>query len=758
MDELNHDDLLRLSRFSLDKSGACIFWLQLDGRIVYVNEAVCSLLGYSAETIMTMNVLNIDVAHTPDEVRTKMQQIRQEGQITFESRHKASSGHIFPVHVILTLFEFEGRELIFAFVEDITERKKAEQALEVSHNRMINIIESVPDGFIAMDHELVVTFFNRAAETLLRRKAEEVLGKPLFDVFPEARGSVFEEKYTQAVREQQPLMFETFFSAEPYANWYEVRVFPLDDGIAVFFQSITDRKANEFALIESEQKFRTIFEAASDAIMMIDADCGVVLDANEQAGHLCGMARGQLIGTHFTHIHPPDMRDDLICAFRSDVSQGRIFIETVVRHISGRIIPVQISGRKTRLAKRDVIVGIYIELSELRHVEKTLREQQAFMNNIIWSMEDVLLVFNERGCLSMTNQAALILLGYGQEQLEGMHFSKLVGADEVLFFDAGHGMQVAGGNIRSAESCLVCSDGRSVPVLLSGSVLRYPDDSLSGLLVIAKDITELKRIENERVRHREDMAQASKMIALGTLTSGLAHEINNPTNFIMINTPILKDTCACMQRMLDERLEKEGDFMLDGMPYSQVNQEIPVLFKGIEEGAQRIRDIVRDLKEFAHPAPKSYEQEVDINNVLRVAINLLQNTIKKATFRFRIEYGKNLPRVCGNSQRLEQVMINLIQNACQALTDREQAIWVTSFYRFEKKRVLVRIKDEGVGIDEDNLARIRDPFFTTKRDRGGMGLGLSLSSQILRNHKAELEIESSIGGGSTFTISIPVLD
>ena len=138
-------------------------------------------------------------------------------------------------------------------VSDITERKQAEEALRNSIKRTIDILESISDGFFALDKEMVVTYFNRAAAKLLGRDRTEVLGRKLFDAFPEARGSVFERKYSEALRESKFIFFETYFERKPYKNWYEVRVFPYEGGISVYFQVITKRKRGEEELREAQR-------------------------------------------------------------------------------------------------------------------------------------------------------------------------------------------------------------------------------------------------------------------------------------------------------------------------------------------------------------------------------------------------------------------------------------------------------------------------------------------------------------------------
>jgi PAS domain S-box-containing protein len=270
-----------------------------------------------------------------------------------------------------------------------------------------------------------------------------------------------------------------------------------------------------------------------------------------------------------------------------------------------------------------------------------------------------------------------------------------------------------------------------------------------GTLGILQDITERKRAEEEARIQQERLIQSEKLVALGTLVSGVAHEINNPNNFIMLNAPILLDAWTSIQPILEDYYEDNGDFIVGGLNYSEMRKEIPLLLNGVVTGAQRIRSIVQELRDFARPNPNSTLESVDVNAVVKSALILLQNVISSSTTRFTLNCAETLPPVMGNFQRLEQVVINLIQNACQALSSREQAVRVSTRLDQNEGFVIIEVTDEGRGIAPEHLKQITDPFFTTKRDTGGTGLGLSISSNIVHNHGGLLEFESSVGSGTT---------
>ncbi|MDY0190213.1 MAG: ATP-binding protein [Desulfuromonas sp.] len=146
---------------------------------------------------------------------------------------------------------------------------------------------------------------------------------------------------------------------------------------------------------------------------------------------------------------------------------------------------------------------------------------------------------------------------------------------------------------------------------------------------------------------------------------------------------------------------------------------------------------------------------VDINSVVQTAIRLLDNQIKKSTYNFHCQLGTNLPQIHASAQRVEQVVVNLLLNACQALQQPQQAIWVTTAYSAESAELSIRVQDEGCGIAADKLDFLMDPFFTTKREQGGTGLGLSVSAGIAKSHGGRLEFSSTLGSGMVATLYLP---
>jgi signal transduction histidine kinase len=301
---------------------------------------------------------------------------------------------------------------------------------------------------------------------------------------------------------------------------------------------------------------------------------------------------------------------------------------------------------------------------------------------------------------------------------------------------------------------VLARDGSARAILFSeSSAMLFEGETLTGILLTGMDITERKRAMEQARQQQQQLIQADKMASLGVLVSGVAHEINNPNNFIMLNGRIFSRVWADVQPILRRYYEAHGEFLLGGMPYSEAQPRIGQLIAGIGEGAQRIKHIVQNLRDFARRDTGDLDRCVDLNDVVESSIMLVRNLIDKSTSRFTLSLAPGLPPLRGSFQQLEQVLINLITNACQALPDRERGICVET--RLEEGRLRVEVRDQGVGIPEENLKRILDPFFTTKQDTGGTGLGLSISYNIVKNHGGDLAIRSRPGEGTTAAVLLP---
>ncbi|VFQ45134.1 transporter substrate-binding domain-containing protein [Desulfoluna butyratoxydans] len=284
------------------------------------------------------------------------------------------------------------------------------------------------------------------------------------------------------------------------------------------------------------------------------------------------------------------------------------------------------------------------------------------------------------------------------------------------------------------------------------------------ILVVVGNILWSRTLKREvalRTRELEtrqkQLLQADKMASLGFLVSGIAHELNNPNGLLLLNIPLLVAAFKEMHPVLEQHYREHGDFKVAGLPYSRMRDEIPLILDETNDAARHIKTIVEDLRDFSRQSDDERE-ETNLNTIAVNALRLVRPTVEKATRHLGMELREGIPPIQANPQRIEQVVINLLLNACQALESTESAILLKTDSDPAKGIVTLSVTDEGSGIDPEHLDHLTDPFFTTKRSVGGTGLGLSVSAGIVRNHEGKLTFESQPGRGTTATLELPALD
>jgi polar amino acid transport system substrate-binding protein len=271
---------------------------------------------------------------------------------------------------------------------------------------------------------------------------------------------------------------------------------------------------------------------------------------------------------------------------------------------------------------------------------------------------------------------------------------------------------------------------------------------------LAREVAEKERALEDLRIHQDKLVQADKLASLGTLLSGVAHEINNPNALIMLNMPRFIEAFQAGQPILEEYYREHGDFMCGCLKYSRMREELPLMLEETFNGARQIRRIVDDLKGFARRDDSGGAGTFDLNDVVRAAVRLADNTLSQATRRLSLNYADRLPAILGSAHRIEQVVVNLLLNACQALEDSDRRIVVTTSCD-DGGRAVLTVEDEGRGISPEHLPHLLDPFFTTKRESGGTGLGLWVSAGIVKEHGGSLSFAPAAGRGTVVTLTLP---
>jgi PAS domain S-box-containing protein len=535
---------------------------------------------------------------------------------------------------------------------------------------------------------------------------------------------------------------------------------PFRKGTNGLKKRVTNRDERAAVPRVTRERYLDILHGIEEGYYEVDLT-GNMTFFNDSMCRIVGYQRDELMGMNNRRYMSQDTAKKVYQTFNEVYRTGKpkkaFEWELIRKDGTKRFVEVSVSLRVDAKGIPNGFYGIARDISERKQAEQALQASEEKYRSILQSIEEGYYEVDLTGNFTFFNNFLVKSLGYTREELMGLNNRQYMSPETAkLVFETFNEVYRTGNPKRDFQWDLINKDGTRRFAEVSVSLMRNETGEPKGFYGIARDVTERKQAEEQLRHHEQQMMQASKMVALGTLVSSVAHEINNPNNFIMLNAPLLLEAWESSKPILEEYYEKNGDFIIGGLKYTEMREMIPVLFSGILDGSRRIKEIVEDLRDFVRRDASDMTQSVDLNAVIKSAITLLSNMIMKSTQKFSIEYASDLPRLRGNFQRFEQVIINLIQNACQALPDSQRGISVSTSYDEKKRSILISIQDEGMGIPPKALPHIMEPFFTTKRDSGGLGLGLSISSRIVKEHGGTLTFTSQPGKGTTAEIILPI--
>jgi two-component system, cell cycle sensor histidine kinase and response regulator CckA len=453
----------------------------------------------------------------------------------------------------------------------------------------------------------------------LGRRREEVIGNMLFDVFPEARGTIFEQNYTLSLKEKIPLSFETYFGTPPYENWYDVRTYPDQNGISVFFQIITERKRVERELRESEEKFAKVFHHAPALITLSNVDDGTYIDVNDKFCEISGFSREETIG------------------------------------------------------KTSIDVGWVSQEDRIRLIE----ELQAH------------------------------------------------------------------GSVRGMDLKLRTKDKRTIHCIYDGEFIQTRNGRM--LLSIAQDVTERKRLEEERMETERKLLHAQKLESLGIMAGGIAHDFNNQLAVVLGNLEL-------------------------GLADLPPNSEAKASIMNAIGAAKRSAELANQMRTYTGDT-FYYPVDLDLNELLNKNRDRLKfGVAKHVTFNW--ETNSPGPLIKGDPDQIQRIILNLVVNASEAMGDEDGDVTIRTgvmdcdeaylrHSRMEEKPepgrfAFLEVSDTGSGMDSETQHKLFDPFFSTKF--WGRGLGMAEVLGIAKGHQGAIMVDSQVGKGTTIRILFPAAD
>ncbi len=760
-----------------------VVYQDADGNITAANPAAEKILGHSREELCSMGPLapfrksiHEDGSDYPGEEHPAMVTLRTGKEI-----HNEIMGILHPETQQYTWINmnsipiFQSQEdkpdHVYVTFSDISDKKIVQDELSRTQALLLSAINNTPAGILIADApEGIIRLANEAALKIRGGSEAELTDiriddhslkwqtyRPDGTVYPSEDLPLSRALINGDVIENSEVIIR---DASGNDHWVLANAAPVfgkgGDIIAgvVVFADISQLKNTENALMLSEQKYKSIVDSSPMGMLMYrlnEDDSLIFTDANPTAERILGISNDNFVGKTIEDAFPSLANTEVPIRYRMAARHGIPWkTEQLVYEDANIQGAFEVYAFQTSPMK---MTAMFLDVTNRKKNNDELRRLRNLLTNIIDSMPSVLIGADNDCCVTQWNREAAKVTGIPAQLAQGRRLSEvypqMVNLEEKV--------------TEAIQSRRVIKDERIFSEIYGQTryldVIVYP-------LVTEGDEGAVIRIDDrtEQIRIEEMMIQSEKMLSIGGLAAGMAHEINNPLAGILQNTQVI------LNRLSDKIARNQSTAEECGITLEQVNQymqkrEIIPMLHAVNDSGKRAGKIVENMLSFSRKSESRFAP-YDLSRLIVKTVELAQNDYDlKKNYDFRkikihYEFNDSLPKVPANGSKIQQVILNILKNGAQALREysRETGIMpeFTIRLRDAGRKVRIEIEDNGPGIKEEVRKRIFEPFYTTKGAGAGTGLGLSVSYFIIvENHGGNLSVESSPGKGSKFIIQLP---
>ncbi|MCP4756279.1 MAG: PAS domain S-box protein [Proteobacteria bacterium] len=749
-------------RALVDSSQEGLF-LHKDGIIVEVNAAGAELFGYSVREMIGRNVFEFCAEEDREQLAVAIQTKAKEA---FEARSLRKDGTQRWMRVRARTTVYKGEEVRATGILDVHEQKQALQALKESEDRYRAVFQSHNLVFVT-DLERNLVDANQAALDLMGYDREDIANLRFDDILhPE--------------QDMEPLLreFDVMMRTGTQKEKVEVKLITRDKKVKYVeskgalvheknllvsvANDITSQKIAEEALRQSEAKYRELANNSPIGIYEADLVHGRYTNFNDPMCELTGYSREELFALNPFETLTKESQQLYLERFRKTKEGENVpeFVEYQIEKKDGTVIDVALSGRiTTRDGRITSANGVVQDITERKIAEKEIRRSQRYLENVIDSSPSAMMCLDLELNITQWNRSAEKLTGSSKEAAIGSYIFDIFTQYREFSDDIVDVIQTRIEKKVEKLKRIINDRNRYFDIIM------YPlvANGCQGVVVTFDDVT-------ERVRLEETMIQTEKMMSLGGLSAGMAHEINNPLAAIVQNaqniTRRLQPDPEKHRSLFRKNREvaAECDLDLDKMMAYLNDRQIVQAVGAIKSAGDRAAVIVRNMLEFGRTSSSEIKPEF-LHDLLNETVKLArQDYDLKKKYDFKHiglirDYDPQLAQIPCSKTEIEQVVLNLLKNSAEAMKEIQDVSYrpqITLRTRLEENHVRIEIADNGPGMDENVQKKVFEPFFTTKEVGAGTGLGLSVSYFIVKNHhQGEISVESAPGKGTTFTIQLP---
>ncbi|OOE05592.1 PAS domain-containing sensor histidine kinase [Anoxybacillus kestanbolensis] len=699
------DRRISLYNFILQQVTDAIVLVKDDGTFVDVNEAACRLFRASKEQLLQKNFYEYAYLVPEHIFHFQRQMLHKFGTYDDELIIRLADGEI--KHVQLFMRRYNEQPFNLYMIRDITSKKVLERERTINETLFKDLFNRAGDGIVIFDEQGRFIDANPSFCASVNVSKEELFKLSIQTFIPIEYYGLFEQllltlKRTGTVSSELPFilgdgmqkLFELTLTANVHSGFF-----------MAIMRNVTEKRSMEMNLQRSEERFRAIFEQAHEAILICD-DFGNILRANPAASRTFELPLHDLV--HANLMQFIDAKDEKVRhVLRQFFRDGEIRDELTFHMPNGEKKQLEFTSKK------GVINGyhltIFRNVSERRKMEKQLREQeQKFRNVFNHAMDGIVLMDNEQRIFD-ANPVACRIFALSKKQLMEKRLHTFIGSNDL------HKFQMWLNNGEEEEQFTI-TDGEGKKKIVE---LSFKPNIIEHVgLMMVRDITEKKEME-------EQLRKSDTLSVVGQLAAGIAHEIRNPMT-------ALKGFIQLLQGSIGNDCEQHNMY-----------------FHVIMSELKRIESIITEFLVLAKPQAVHYERG-DVAKIMQETVDLLSVQATMHNIQIEATYEPVPPIYC-DSKQLKQVFINILKNAIEVMP-KGGTITVSVAHVAEGVRISVR--DEGSGIPKDKIKKLGEPFYTTKER--GTGLGLMVSYKIIEEHQGRIDVESEVGVGTTFYITLPI--
>jgi two-component system, cell cycle sensor histidine kinase and response regulator CckA len=719
-----------------------IYIMDGNGKCLFANHALLKFAGMDGGKVSTTNFIDLLAPESGEQIKEiYKRQLSGEDVGAFEMNFKVKNGEFVTVETRERLIWKDGRVVeVHGIGRDITERKRTERALRESEERYRKLVEVSPDAIVVHRGGRILFANSATARLIGAALPEDLSGKDIRDfMHPDSVSGIVGRIQTSLKKGiQAPMVEERFVRIDGTTIDGEVVAIPLtyegEPAMLVIIRDITERREARQALIAREQELNNIFEFTGTAMLIVEEDM-TISKCNHEFEQLIGYTKQEIEGamswTGF--VHPDDLGRmvEFYKARRLGNSEAPAQYESraidrngIVKHIHLTVGFIPETGQT---------VAAVLDITSRKRSENALRESEEKLRNLFDSSKDVIFLSTITGWFYDINHAGEDFFGYTRDELLRMDTQDIYKNenDRQILHEAIESL----GFVKDWEVTFKKKDGTFVDSLITATLRRDREGNVIGYQGLIKDISDRKRLE-------EQLAAAKRMEAIGTLAGGMAHNFNN----------ILVGIMGYSELLLGKKEPTDPDYKA---------------LKIIHEGTVSASKLTKELLSIARGGDYSLVK-LNLNTLVKRFLPLITGTLD-TSIKVTAYLADDLPAIEGDMSRIQQCLLNLCINARDAMPNGGNIVIETYRQHIGEDFVrahlgthtgnyaVVSVTDNGEGIPEEHKPYIFEPFFSTKDQKRGTGLGLSTVWGIMKSHRGLITVYSEPHEGTTFKLYFPAI-